>query len=339
MGTFDRPLPEEYQQRKTEGDRLLEEGDVARAKLELEAAIEILEDFHASELGLLKERLAKAHATMFEEFVASGDAAREAGDLDEARENYRTALDVAPDRTARDHVRVKMEQSVDEEDESSLSIPTRLERLQAEIEKNPDAPEPLYNLGVELALDGFLEAAADQFKQVIELAEDDPETQALAYFRLANVFSDLLQHTELQDHFKNAADHYRKALDLGYDASDVHFRIGQLHEVLGDHPGARAAYLACLEKDPEHLSSLSALAHCHEVESQDDEALGYLEKLVSLDPEDSEGHYRIGLIKERQGDPDAALSAFDEAERVDPEGEYAFYARERSQDLRARSDS
>ncbi len=337
MGVLDRVLPGDYQRHKVDGDRLLEQGEPAGARVELEAALGLLEDYYRHEAGILRERISKARLELYQTEIAAAEEARGEGDEAKAKECLARAVELAPDRQLADEARVRMELDPEAGELGSMGLSHRLGRLTLAVEAEPEKPEPRYNLGVELALDGYLEAAAEQFQQVIELAQDDAEFRALGYFRLANVYADLLHHAgeSAGEPRTLALDHYQKALELGYDAADVRYRMGQVHELVGEHEEAGRQYLACLDHDGSHVAALSALAHCLEVEGRDEEALERLGKVIELDPEDAEAHFRSGAIRERSGDAEGASRSYRQALELDPDGEFGLLARTRIEELEA----
>lgn len=337
MGTLDRTLPPEYQQTKTDGDRLVEEEEFAPARVKLETALGMLEDFYAAERALLSSRIFAARKGLFEARMEAAVAAVEAEDEAGARAEFEAAIELAPDAASRDRARARLNR-VGQEDEVQQSVATRLERLEHAVEEDPDSPELTYNLAIELALDGFLQAAAEQLRRVVSLTADDPETCALAWFRLGNVCSDLYQHTEDDADFDHAREAYDEARKLGYEPAEVEYRVAQLHELKGDHPAATAALRACLEADPEHLSALSALAHCLEMEGQAEESLEVLGRLLALDDEDGEAHFRVGCLKLAGEDRDGAIAAFEASLRVAPDGEFSGDARSRLDELQPPQD-
>jgi tetratricopeptide (TPR) repeat protein len=323
VGTLDQSLPKEYHRLKTDGDSLLEEGKFAAAKLKLEAALEQLNAYARSERELIQSRLFQANRKVMEGFLAKAESLRAAGDSEAANKALSAALEAAPDQTARDRVRLARSENA-EEKEPDLS--SHLRKLYEQVQATPEDPNPLYNFGIELALDGYLDAAAAQFERVVELTESDSEAQAVACFRLGNLYQDLERMEEAQEFLT-------RALTLGYDAGDVHFRLGDLHEWLGDIEKAREQYQLCLKENPEHVSALQAMGKSHAQQEEFAEALEFFQQAITVDPEDSETLLRIGLIFAEVDDQESAIQAFEAVIEVDPESEFAEEAQAQIEEL------
>lgn len=325
MGTLDRTLPEDYHRRKSDGDRLLEEGEFAPAKLELEAALEQLESYARSERELIQSRLFEANRHLMEKFLEKAEARKSAGDEAGADEAFEAAMDAAPDQTARD--RVRLARAKDDEDAGS-SLSSHLRKLYHLVQEKPDDPDPLYNFGVELALDGYYDAAAAQFERVVELTSEDSEAQGVAYFRLGNLYQEL-------ERAEDAEEAFTKSLELGYDAADVHYRLGTLHDWVNDSEKAREQFQLCLEKNPEHVAALTAMGSSHEQFEEYAEALEFFLKVVEMDPEDSETLYRIGMIYVEVDDTESATRVFEQILEVDPDSDFGDDAQAQLEELRS----
>lgn len=328
MGTLDQNPPPEYHHQKTDGDRLLEEGHFPKAKLALEGALEALETYYRQERDLITGKLFEANRGVSESFLEAAEAALAAGNEELAAESFEAALEAAPDQSARDRVRLAMTAGEGTPEGRDSTLSAHLQRHYDKVLRSPDDPGPCYDFAVELALDGYLDAAAAQFERAVELSQGDPEAQGVATFRLANVYHDL-------EMLEEAREAYKRAFELGYDKADVHFRLGTIHEWDGDDDKAREEFLACLQENPDHLSALEALARSHEHQDAWDEALGYHRRVVAVDPEDAETLYRIGEILGALERTDEAIKTFEQVLAVDPEGEFAGDAQERIQEMRA----
>lgn len=325
VGTLDQSLPQEYARLKTDGDRLLEEGDYAPAKLKLEAALEQLNEYVRNERDLIQSRLFEANRNIMEQHLEQGKALQESGDEEGAEEAFAAALDAAPDQTARDRVRLAQDRAPGDEEQSGLS--SHLRRLYQAVQDNPENPDNLYNFGVELALDGYYDAAAAQFERVVELTQDNTEAQGVAYFRLGNLYQELERTEEAQEAFS-------RALEQGFDAADVYYRLGTLYEWRNDDEKARENFLLCLEHNPDHVAALTSMGASHEEQEEFAEALDYFMKVVELDPEDSETLYRIGMIYVEVDDTENAIKVFEQILEVDPDSDFGDDAQARLEELR-----
>lgn len=327
MGTLDLVPPPEYKDRKIEGDTRLEAGDFADARVLLEEAMEALEDYYRAEKALVADRLAQARRGLSDQLLEAAKEAIESGNPERAEESFDSAMEAAPDSTARDRVRLTRLETTGSGDDAETGLSEHLQNLYEATLSAPDDPTLHYNFGIELALDGYLDAAAGQLARTVELIEDDDEARAIAVFRLGNVYFDLERGQE-------ALDAYQEALERGYDPADVHFRIGTVFEWGNDHDAALEHFSACLQTNPEHVGALGALGQLHEHEDRNDEALACYERLAAIDPEDDENLLRIGALRQDAGDAEGAIEAFERVLELDPEGEYAEDAEAALEELR-----
>lgn len=327
MGTLDRVPPPEYKDRKVEGDTQLEAGVFADARVLLEEAMESLETYYQAEKSLLMDRLHQARRGLVDQHLEAAKEAVESGNAERAEESFESAMEAAPDSTSRDRVRLTRLESTGDGDDGDTGLSVHLQNLYEQTLSSPDDPTLHYNFGIELALDGYLDAAAGQLARAVDLTEDDDEARSIALFRLGNVYFDLERGDE-------ALDAYQGALDLGYDAADVHYRIGVVFEWGNDHEQALAHFLASLETNPEHVACLGALGQLHEHEERNEEALACYESLAAIDPEDDENLLRIGALRQEAGDAEGAIEAFERVLELDPEGEFAEDAEAALEELR-----
>ncbi len=324
MGTLDRSPSSEYHRLKLDGDKALEDSNYSEARVHLESALGHLQTYFEQEKALIEGRLAQARQGLTDDFLKKAEAFREAGDEAQANEAYDCALEAAPDQISRDKARLAMGEASD----ADMPLSAHLRGL---YEKTLSAPKDAtlhYNFAIELALDGFLDAAAGQLEGTVDLTEDSPETQAIVLFRLGNVYSDL-------ERFDEAQGCYERALEQGYDPADVHYRLGTISDWDGDYATAQEHYHASLEANPEHVASLSAMGTNLAHQEQYEEALGYYQRLNEVDPEDEENVFKIASILMTLGASEDAASAFERVIELDPEGEYAEDAQEALDQLRS----
>lgn len=327
MGTLDRVPPPEYKDRKIEGDTRLEAGAFADARVLLEEALESLETYYRAEKELLTERLNRARRGLVDGHLEAAHEAVESGNDERADEAFASALEAAPDSTSRDRVRLARLESTGHGGDGETGLSEHLQNLYEQTLSAPDDPAMHYNFGIELALDGYLDAAAGQLARAVELTPDDDEARAIAMFRLGNVYFDLERGDE-------ALEAYEGALELGYDAADVNYRIGTVYEWGNDHERALEHFSACLETNPEHVGCLGALGQLHEHEDRNEDALACYERLAEIDPEDDENLLKIGALRQDAGDAEGAIEAFERVLELDPEGEYAEDAAAALEELR-----
>lgn len=329
MSSSRKNLPESYFDAKFDGDSHVEEGNFAKARLELEKALGTLEEFHSQERAFLLERIQAARQGLMESKLKDAEEAFQDDKPELGQSCLDEAFDLAPDSSARDQVRQAMLRHAPGEDGQDLPPTARLQKLYERTLDLPDEIGPAYDFAVELALDGFLDAAAHQFEKVLELAEDD-ESKATVHFRLANVLRDLEQLEDARQNFEDA-------LAKGYDPADVHYRLGEILDWKGDHEAAREKYQACLEEKSDHLSALEALALSYEADEEPEKAIEVYGRITAVDPEDAQSFFRIGSLYLDLENPEKASEAFEKSIAAEPESDFAELSRQELQALSGHS--
>ncbi|MBI4600859.1 MAG: tetratricopeptide repeat protein [Planctomycetes bacterium] len=179
---------------------------------------------------------------------------------------------------------------------------------EAALELEPDFADARANLGVILAQAGRLDDAAGELARVLELRPDHAE----ALINLGNV--------ELaRGRPEEALRVYARAETIEPEIPQIQKKIGDAFRRLGEGEGARRAYARATRlapRDPEAWSNLAVL----EAEAGNlEEALGYCGRALEIDPGYASAHNNAGLILEAQGKHDEAVTRFRRAMGLAPD--------------------
>lgn len=174
---------------------------------------------------------------------------------------------------------------------------------------SPRMPAPVALLGEALAFGGAEREGADQLTRALLL--DPGNARALGV--LGNI---LLHHRNLAQ----AEGLFQKAVEIGTGDDRARGLVGlaALAEEQRDFQGALAKYdeaLRCAHDFPPALERAGNL--CLAL-GRDQEALGFLERLVFRQPEHVSGLFLLGLANARLGNPREARTAWERALRLDP---------------------
>lgn len=213
------------------------------------------------------------------------DLLEQSGDPGEAREILRSAMGFAP-RSAAVHYRLGRLESASDPGTAR----THLERA---VDIEPDYREARYALANVYRLAGRADEAAKQLDLYQEL---DPTPR------------------------RHYADPLLDALNaIKTGSAQKAFNRGQALQAEGDLEGARAAYEATLEIDPEHAQAHVNLVAIHGQMGDYEQSERHYQLSVALNPSISEAHYNFGVTRHVAGDFAGAAEAYRKALAINPQ--------------------
>ena len=122
--------------------------------------------------------------------------------------------------------------------------------------------------------------------------------------------------------YEEAEEMLRRALE-GLDNAHTRYELGAVLAATGRAGEALVEYRRALDRDPNHLGTLTNLGVALAGQGRMDEAARYFERVIAVDPEDADAHANLGLALAGRGARDRASSSFREAMRLDPDHEGA----------------
>lgn len=139
---------------------------------------------------------------------------------------------------------------------------------------------------------GRVEEGAAYLQERAQTAED-PETFYLAASQLYMA----------QDRFSGAREVVEAALARFPESERLRFQLGAVLERMKDYSGAEQQFRAILEKNPEHADVLNYLGYMlADLGIRLDEALGYLQRAVEMDPYNGAYQDSLGWVYFKQDD-------------------------------------
>jgi len=294
----------EYVRLKTQGSERLSVNALEDARQAIDQAREILENLYQAEHEEILDLLSKASHELCQKYLGLGDACVKESNLDQAKEHFKTAQNVASARQDREDAEIRLGQ-IDQREAPSES----LEGLLKKLKDNPESPVALYDFATILALEGYLPEAIQNLQRLTEMTPGDGDV----YYRLGNACFDARRYDE-------AAAAYEKALSIGFeDKAEIHYRQGRLvfHQH-ADHSMARRQFRRALDENPKHLDTLRGLGHLNELEENDEDAIQLFLRAVEIDPGDMEVRIKIVELYRRLGQFEAATEACKAALKADP---------------------
>jgi tetratricopeptide (TPR) repeat protein len=163
-------------------------------------------------------------------------------------------------------------------------LPTLVDPLQAELKLHGD-PQYLLQLGVELANQGKLAAAAAQDEEALE----GDQGLLKAHVNLISLYGRLHQ-------FEKAEEHYRVAAQLAPSHPEIFYNHGVLLMEQGKYSEAEAAFRKVLEINPHHPEAHNNLGDILQRQGKLPEAILEFRKAVEIKPEFPQAHFNLGRI-------------------------------------------
>jgi tetratricopeptide (TPR) repeat protein len=231
--------------------------------------------------------------------VKAGNRAMEAGDLEQAAEHYREAVEAdAEDALAQYNLGFVLARLGRREEAES--------RFRRAIELDPDYRNAHFNLASTLAEQGRWEEAAEHYRRSYEIDAED----RLAHLEWARALVALGRTEEAEDALRQVIGETRS-----YErpiAAEAHALLAALLEGRGLPAEAAEHYRRAAELDPESVSAHRGLAGLLGRQGRFGDAAGHLERVVELEPENVEARFgrSMALIfGERYADARRALEA------------------------------
>jgi tetratricopeptide (TPR) repeat protein len=229
------------------------------------------------------------------------------GELDLALEHAQRAYDLDPDDA---DVRVFLGQI----------YRLRKETTEAEAVLTGDDGKPVSREAALLLYGMHVDAGRveDALADAEWMIAQDPDNLR-AYFALSRAYEEL-------DQPDRAVAMLREALDHAPERLTVYAALARLYRERGDRDSEIAIYREVLEEYPHHQGTLAALADALVATSRSDEARKVLEELVAHYPGEVRSVIRLALLEFDAGDFTSAAARFDHALQENPEDyELAYF--------------
>ncbi|MDB5224371.1 MAG: Tetratricopeptide 2 repeat-containing protein [Chitinophagaceae bacterium] len=174
--------------------------------------------------------------------------------------------------------------------------------------KNPGDAEATYTLGR-----SYLEI--EDFKSAIKMYQ-----KALTLDPTKNVWMyELALQLYNSNDYPNAKKYFLMAADAGYPKSnDFLENLGFVYINTGDVENGLKNLIIVLSRKPNNKELLNDIAQALYSAKRYEEALGYYQKLLELNPKDANSLYMAGITFQKMGQKDRGIAMCDEAIKLDP---------------------
>jgi protein O-mannosyl-transferase len=228
-----------------------------------------------------------------------GNALNDRGQVDEAIDHYRKALDVKPD-LAEAHYNLGNALA------SRGFVDDAIDHFQKAVKIKPDYVEAYINLGSALADRGQLDEAIAHYRNALEIQPN----QAAAHYNLAMALARRGQINE-------AIDHFRTALEIKPDYTEAHNNLAIAHNNLGlvlfDRGQVDEAidhYRKAVEITPDYVDAYFNLGLALVGRGQVNDAAACYRKALEFKPDLLKAHFNLGLALASLGRRDEALEHY-----------------------------
>jgi tetratricopeptide (TPR) repeat protein len=172
--------------------------------------------------------------------------------------------------------------------------------LEQALERRPDDPEFLTNLGNLAKATGDRDAARDWYEKAIKA---DPESLA-SYYNLGLLFTE-------ESEFDHAIDVYKRALAINDEWMQLHLNVAIALRAKGDRQAAIENCRSVLKEHPDFLEGNILLGNLYFEEDSPRQALVAYEEAVRIDPENVIALNGVGVCQTSLGDYNAAKKALE----------------------------
>jgi len=156
---------------------------------------------------------------------------------------------------------------------------------------NPEAAEPLYELGVTLATLKEYRSAAEPLKRAIRIDGDNPEARRV----YGNVLIAL-------DRPNDAITQFEAAKELRETAPRIYNGLGVALDMTGQHDKAQASYKEAIRQDPDGLSAKNNLALSLAISGDYEEAVLLLQDVTDSPLSSARNRLNLALVYGLMGD-------------------------------------
>lgn len=164
-----------------------------------------------------------------------------------------------------------------------------------------------FTYGVAFFQHGYLDAAADSFRQVIREKPD----QAEAYFNLGTLY---LRRKDLEQ----ARTYLEKAVELKPDHAEAWNNLGMIAAEAGSSVEAVNDFKQSLGSRPDYVVALLNLGNMYRRQKRFDDAEQLLLRAFVVDPSNPEASYSLGMLYAQQNEIERAQRRFQEALNLRP---------------------
>jgi tetratricopeptide (TPR) repeat protein len=218
----------------------------------------------------------------------------------EAMEEYRRAIDLAPDY---DGARLNLGDLL----LAAGRVDEAIAQFRAILDHDPDNPDARRNLGAALTRAGRAGEARVELERAVAR---DPSAQA---------YNNLGSALEAGGDLDGAIREYREAIRADPEYARAHRNLGSLLQAQARYEEAEEHLREAVRLDPASAAAQNNLGALLRERGLGEEAEVHLRNALRLDPDLAEAHLGLALLLRERGDPEGAAAELEACLRTDPE--------------------
>jgi Flp pilus assembly protein TadD len=223
------------------------------------------------------------------------------GEVAEAMDNYRKALEIKPDyEDALNNLGYAYA--------GQKKYPEALAHYEAALRIRPTHPEFNNNYGNALADIGRVDEAIAHYMITLQ---QKPEH--------ADAHNNLGVALSMKGRYSEAIEHFHTALRYKPNDASAHSNLGNAYAIQGKFDLAIPEYQEAIRLNPKDSQALNNLANSLSSQGKLDEAISHYNDALKLKPNDPEIHYNLGIALARQGKREEALAQYKTALALKPD--------------------
>jgi tetratricopeptide (TPR) repeat protein len=230
-----------------------------------------------------------------------GAALARRGQIEEAIDHYRKALEIKPDDLEA-HVNLG----------SALAgrgqLDEAIAHFRSALKIKLDDGDAHNSLGLALAGRGQVDEAIAHYRKALEIKPDDAGAHDNLGLALAG-----------RGQLDEAIAHYRKALEINPDDVGAHDNLGLALAGRGQVDEAIVHYRKALGINPDDANAHNNFGIALAGRGQVDEAIAHFRKALEINPDYAEAHHNLGLALAGRGQVDEAIAHFRSALKIKPD--------------------
>ena len=188
-----------------------------------------------------------------------------------------------------------------------------LKDINSALSLNEDDPEVYAALSEVYMYDGKMQRSLDALKRAVELAPKESRYSVMMA-RLYLTMSD----------YKQTFNALREGLSKDPNNAEAFFISGLAHEEMGDTLKAIENYQLAVARKQDYYDALMELGILYSIQ-ENKLAIDYLRNAATLKPNSPEPLYVLGMFYQENGEPDKALSVYEEILIINPDYFLAHY--------------
>ena len=303
---------------------------------------------HEASVNLLK-RVIKVNPDLPQVYSNLGNARKELGNLDQAKENYEKAIELDPNFAEVYHNLGNLYRDQGKFDTAKTYYQQAL-KLNSQLEKTyinlgllerdagnreqaidyhnkllalyPNHAEGYNNLGLLQSEEGNYEEAEASLKYSIQLK---PE-YADAYNNLGLLCQSQGRDEEAASYYQIAINCYQKAKAKKTDFVKANHNLGLLFYDIGELEKAKTYYKKALAINPNYPEALNNLGLVYKEKQKINLAIKYFNKALEINPNMVIAYSNLGNTFRQKGDFETAVDYYNRGFQIDPNSAHLYYS-------------